>query len=508
MTPPASLSRRAESLLERLGLGYEHLLGFRFAVNVFVASAIVWFTLRWIRDSNPIWAIAAMLAATDPQPGEARRMFKSRLSNVLVGCAVGFGLLVVGARSDWMVPIALAATVLVSTYLVRIKTMWRQAPLTTVIIIAAGLSKGSTLAGIEQGLHKVAEVIFGCVMGVLVSLLMSRVWLVRPPGERADPPQGQSPGPLVFALVAIAFGAAPLHAQELSPRAYVITPLGSNAITLGNTYNTGDLLLEGAAPIKDATASLNAPSLTYYHAFSLFGRSANVVAGLAYGVGTFEGNVLGEQKSIRRSGLFDLVGRLSVNLVGGPAMSLKEMRTWQQKTLLGFSLKVVAPTGQYDPTKLINLGANRWAFKPELGLSRRWGHWLLDAYGAVWLFTENPEFFSKNQYFPGVQAQTQDPVAVLETHLSYDVRPRFWMSLDANFWRGGTTSANGVENPATFQQNSRVGITGAFPVTRHQSVKLSYSRGAYIRFGGDYQILSAAWQYSWISGSKPGPATR
>jgi len=82
------------------------------------------------------------------------------------------------------------------------------------------------------------------------------------------------------------------------------------------------------------------------------------------------------------------------------------------------------------------------------------------------------------------------------------------MSLDANFWRGGTTSANGVENPATFQQNSVVGITGAIPVTRHQSVKLSYSRGAYIRFGGDYQILSAAWQYSWISGSKPGPATR
>ena len=86
------------------------------------------------------------------------------------------------------------------------------------------------------------------------------------------------------------------------------------------------------------------------------------------------------------------------------------MRKWQQKTLLGVSLKVVAPTGQYDPTKLINLGANRWAFKPELGLSRRWGHWVLDAYGGVWLFTENPEFFSRNEYFPGVQAQTQDPV--------------------------------------------------------------------------------------------------
>jgi hypothetical protein len=314
---------------------------------------------------------------------------------------------------------------------------------------------------------------------------------------------------LVFGALAAAGIAPSLQAQDLAPRAYLITPLGSNAITLANTYNDGDLLLEGAAPIEDATARLNAPSLTYYRAFSLLGRAANVVAGVAYGVGNFEGTVLGEQASIHRSGLFDSVARLSVNLVGGPPMSLGAFRKWQQKTLLGVSLKLVAPTGQYDPTKLINLGANRWAFKPELGLSRRWGHWLLDAYGGVWLFTENPEFFSRNAYVPGVQSKTQDPVAVLESHLSYDFRPRLWVSLDANFWRGGTTSVNGVENPATLQQNSRVGITAAIPVTRHQSLKLSYARGAYIRFGGDYQILSAAWQYSWISGggSKPSEAS-
>jgi hypothetical protein len=312
----------------------------------------------------------------------------------------------------------------------------------------------------------------------------------------------------VTASIAIAGGTPRLHAQDLAPRAYTITPRGSNAFTLANAYNDGPLLLEGAAPIEDASARLNAPSLTYYRAFSLLGRSANVVAAAAYGVGTFEGTVLGEQESIYRSGLFDSLVRVSVNLVGGPAMSLGEMRTWQQKTLLGVSLRVVVPTGQYDPTKLINLGANRWSFKPELGLSRRWGHWVLDAYGGVWLFTENPEYFSRNAYVPGVQAQTQDPVVVLETHLSYDFRPRLWVSLDGNFWRGGTTSLNGVENPATLQENSRVGITASFPVTRHQSVKLSYARGAYIRFGGDYQVFSAAWQYSWISGApKPSRAT-
>jgi hypothetical protein len=183
-------------------------------------------------------------------------------------------------------------------------------------------------------------------------------------------------------------------------------------------------------------------------------------------------------------------------------MDLGEFRKWQQKLLVGASLKVVAPTGQYDPTKLINLGANRWAFKPEIGLSRRWGSWILDAYAAVWFFTENPEFFSRNQYFPGVQSQTQEPIFAFETHLSYDFRPRLWVSLDANFWRGGRTSLNGVENPATLQKSSRIGVTASSPLTRHQSIKVGYADGAYVRFGGDYKIASAAWQYSWVTRPK------
>jgi hypothetical protein len=297
----------------------------------------------------------------------------------------------------------------------------------------------------------------------------------------------------------LALDASSLRAQDLAPRAYVITPLGSNALTLSYTYNTGELLFEGTVPIEDATGRLSAPAVAYYRSFGLLGRSANVLGVLPYGVGTFEGRVLEQQRSVYRSGLFDSVFRFSVNLVGGPAMPLPEMRQWRQKLLLGASLKVVAPTGQYDPTKLINLGANRWSFKPELGLSRAWGKVALDAYAGVWLFTENPEFFSNNPDFQtGDQAQTQEPIGVVELHVSYDVRPRLWVSLDGNFWYGGRTSVNGVENPATLQRNSRVGVTGSVPLTRHQSLKLSYAQGAYIRFGGDYRILSVAWQYSWI----------
>jgi hypothetical protein len=289
-----------------------------------------------------------------------------------------------------------------------------------------------------------------------------------------------------------------LRAQDLTPRAYLITPLHSNAVTVSNVFNDGNLEFEGAVPITGATARLNMPLVAVAHSLSFFGRSANVVATLPYGVGTFKGTVAEAEISAYRSGLFDSVFRFSVNLKGAPAMTLGEFRQWQQRLLLGFSIKVVAPTGQYDPTKLINLGSNRWSFKPELGLSRRWGHWILDAYAGVWLYTRNPEFFSRNQYFPGTQDQTQKPIGAVETHLSYDVRPRLWVSFDANFWYGGRTSLNGVENPATLQKSSRVGATASFPLTRHQSLKVAYADGAYIRFGGDYRIIAVAWQYSWV----------
>jgi len=292
------------------------------------------------------------------------------------------------------------------------------------------------------------------------------------------------------------------NAQDLAPRAYLITPKHSNAITLSYAYFSGELLLDGAVPITGATAKVNVSVFSYTHSLNLLGRSANFSASLPYGVGNFRGTVVGAETNAYRSGALDSAFRLSVNLKGGPAMDVQEFRKWQQKLLLGISLKVVAPTGQYDPTKLLNYGANRWAFKPELGLSRRWQHWLLDAYGAGWFFTTNHDFFSRNQFSPGTNTQKQNPIFAFEGHLSYDVKPRLWTSLDGNFWVGGRSTLNGVENPTTLQRNSRVGGTVSLPVSKHQSIKFSYNRGAYIRYGGNYQNVSFAWQYSWIGTPK------
>jgi outer membrane putative beta-barrel porin/alpha-amylase len=287
-------------------------------------------------------------------------------------------------------------------------------------------------------------------------------------------------------------------AQELNPRAYVIVPTGTNVINLGYSHQEGGLEFEGAVPITGATANINLAAFGYYYSFALLGRTANVAVALPYGVGNFSGTVLEAPKSARRSGLLDSSLRLSVNLLGGPAMEPHEFARWKQDVLLGASLKVVAPTGQYDSTVLLNWGSNRWAFKPELGYSQRWDHWLLDAYAGIWFFTENPEFFSHNMFFPGSNSQSESPVKALETHLSYDFRPRLWVSLDANFWSGGETSLNGVSNPLTYQKNSRVGVTASFPVTKRQSIKISYNRGAYINYGGNYRSITATWQYGWL----------
>lgn len=293
-----------------------------------------------------------------------------------------------------------------------------------------------------------------------------------------------------------AFATGIMKAQDLAPRAYIITPVHTNAVNLTYTFSTGNLIFDGSAPITDASAKISVPIFSLFHTLDFFGRSANFTVSLPYGVGNFRGTVTGAEAKAYRSGLLDSSYRFAVNLKGGPAMNSQEIMKWRQKTIVGVSIKVVAPTGQYDSSKLINYGSNRWAFKPEIGLSHRWNHWVVDTYGAVWFFTTNHEFFALDPDAPRT-TRSQSPVLAFEGHLSYDVKPRFWASLDGNFWCGGSTTVNGVQNTATHQQNSRIGVTVSLPATSHQAFKFSYNRGAYIRYGGNYDTVSAGWQYSW-----------
>lgn len=194
----------------------------------------------------------------------------------------------------------------------------------------------------------------------------------------------------------------------------------------------------------------------------------------------------------------DSVFRFSGNLIGGPSMDAREFAKWKQKTILGASIQVVAPTGQYYSSHLINPGNNRWAFKPELGFSQRWHNWFLDAYAAVWLFTDKTNYLTGSEFSKRQNTLSQDPIGAIEMHLSYNLKPRLWASVDGNYWYGGGTTVNNVVRIGTLQANSRIGATISVPFTKHQSVKFSYSDGTLVRIGGDFQTVSIAWQYSWL----------
>jgi hypothetical protein len=214
---------------------------------------------------------------------------------------------------------------------------------------------------------------------------------------------------VVALLISLVSAAAQLYAQDLAPRAYVITAVHTNAINITWAFFDGGVNFNGTIPVTNATGTYNVSIFSYYHSLNFFGRSANITAYLPYGVGTFQGDLSGQSRSVYRSGLLDSSFRFSVNLMGGPAMQPKEFAKWKQKRLLGLSLRMVAPTGQYSGKKLVNWGSNRWAFKPEVGYSERWGHWVLDGYAGVWFYTTNSAFYAG----PVTKSQDEAPIGAL-----------------------------------------------------------------------------------------------
>jgi hypothetical protein len=245
-------------------------------------------------------------------------------------------------------------------------------------------------------------------------------------------------------------------------------------------------------PIEDSGVQIHTEVLSYYYSFNFFGRSANVTLAAPYAFATLKGTLEDITAQVYRSGLADGRVRFAVNLKGGPAMPPKDFVKWKEKLLIGASFTLLVPNGQYNAAHLINIGSNRWGFKPEIGVSRRWRQrWVLEGYAGGWFYTANDSFY------PGTSRRTQDPLFAMETHLNYYVKPRLWISLDGNFWSGGQSTLNGTLK-ADRQHNSRAGITAAIPFNRHQSLKVSYSRGTYVTIGGDYRTISAAWQYSWV----------
>jgi len=296
----------------------------------------------------------------------------------------------------------------------------------------------------------------------------------------------------VWSIIFLLLISTNLSAQDLDPRAYARVPVNATVLIAGFNYTYGSVVLDPTLPIKDLEAKAESPILGIVRTFSLFGLTSQAYVVLPYSWAQASGKVLGEDSSITRSGFGDTRFRLSVLFLGAPAVTVEEFAKSSPQTVLGASITVTAPTGQFFSDKLINLGTNRWSFKPEIGLSYMISkQWFIDLYAGVWFCTTN------NSFYPGTSIRSQDPLLTFQTHLSYNFNPLMWAAIDFTYYTGGQSSINDIYNDDR-QNNSRVGATFNFPISRQSAIKLAYSTGAVIRIGGDFSTISAAWQMAFL----------
>ena len=290
---------------------------------------------------------------------------------------------------------------------------------------------------------------------------------------------------LVLAWSLLAGGA--VSAQELTPRAYWPMPGGTNVLVLGYQQNTGDIVIDSSLPITGVESEIDYVQLTYQRAFGLFGRAASAQFSMPYADGLTEGIVEGTFRSRKTTGLTDIRARLAINLKGAPAMDRVGFQALRAnpRTIIGASLLVQAPTGEYDGARLLNLGTNRWSVKPAFGMIvPLHSTWLFEIEVGAWFFGDNDDFLG--------ETRKQDPIVSTEMHLVKRVRP----GLDVNYYTGGETRVGDDFND-DLQRNARGGFTLVFPVKGRHALRGSFSTGLATRSGGDFEILSLSYMYAW-----------
>jgi hypothetical protein len=296
----------------------------------------------------------------------------------------------------------------------------------------------------------------------------------------------------VLVACALAVAVSPAHAQDIEPRAYSNAPVGVNFLIAGYAYTRGGLSFDSAVPITNAHLNTSNAVLAYARVLDLWGMSGKFDAIVPYtwlsGTADFEGQPV--ERTV--SGFANPALRLSINLYGAPALTLKEFADWEQDLIIGASLRILPPWAQYDASRIVNIGTNRWAFKPEIGMSKAVGPWTLEIQAAAMFFTDNDDFY-------GGKTRSQEPLYSLQGHVIYGFRSGIWTSVDATYFAGGRTTVDGVLN-YDLQRNWRLGGTLAVPVNRANSIKFYASSGISARTGNNYDLIGAAWQYRWGAG--------
>lgn len=303
------------------------------------------------------------------------------------------------------------------------------------------------------------------------------------------------PAAFVFGLLLL-LPAALVHAGEIEPRAYVNTPVGVNFLLGGYAYSKGDLSTPGGSPLKDAELKTNTGILAYARSLDVWGKSGKFDLIVPYTELSGNAMVNGQPRERNVSGFNDPRARFSVNFYGAPALSLEDFANYKQDLLIGASVQVSAPLGQYDKDRLVNLGTNRWFVKPDVGISRQWGDVTLELATGAMIFSDNEDY--SNGVVSGMKLE-QEPLYISQFHLTYNIMPGVWAALSGNYDFGGRTTVDGAKKD-DFQKNSRMGATFALPVNRNNSIKLYASTGVHTTVDNDFDLLGLLWQYRWGGG--------
>lgn len=296
----------------------------------------------------------------------------------------------------------------------------------------------------------------------------------------------------VSVVIALLFVATQAHAGEIEPRAFVNTPVGINFLLAGYVYSDGGLATPGSVPIKNAQLKMNTGVFAYARTLDVWGKSGKFDVILPYSQISGNAGFAGQTRERNVSGLNDPLFRFSVNFYGAPALSVQEFANYQQNLIIGASVQVSVPLGQYDQTKLVNLGNNRWFVKPNIGISKAWGAITLELSAGV-------TFFSANDDYLGGHTLEQAPVCSTQVHVTYNLGRGFWAALSGTYDYGGRATVDDVRSD-DFQNNSRVGATFALPVNRNNSIKLFASAGIHTSIGSDVNLVGIIWQYRWGGG--------
>lgn len=280
-----------------------------------------------------------------------------------------------------------------------------------------------------------------------------------------------------------------LPAQTLEPKLYANTPIGVNAVMIGAGHTQGALPENQSLGLDDPNLKINSAIIVFGRAFDILGHNAKFDLIMPYSKLSGTAQQYGKDVGREVTGLGDAKVRFTFNLLGAPALTLQEFASYQQDTIIGVSVQTTIPTGQYDSSKLVNIGTNRWSIKPAIGISKRVSDYTFE-------FTADAEFYTQNDDFYGGSTRKQEPIYSAQVHALYTFRRGMWLAVGATYYRGGEYINDGV-GTGNQLRNSRLGVTFAMPIDKQNSIKIYGNSGINVRYGSDFDAIGIAWQYIW-----------